>query len=65
MTFLGHKVILTTLDPIPKALQAGKGVVVMTPAELRALRENDGETFKRIVARIYGPATLKDQPLHG
>lgn len=46
MKFLGRRILMTTLDPVPRSMRAVPGIIVMNHLEKAKLEENDGETFK-------------------
>lgn len=48
MIFLGRKVIVTTLDDIPRLFRCVPGYLALNAAEIAALERNDGDTFKHI-----------------
>ena len=49
MQMFGRRIILTTLDEIPRAFRAAPGVLALTHEELRLLQGNDAPTFKRVI----------------
>ena len=51
-TFAGRRVLVTTLDDVPRAFRAAPGVIALNPDEIAALERNDGQTFKRIIAIV-------------
>jgi hypothetical protein len=50
MTVFGRRVLLTTLDPVPRGLRAAPGLLAMNKAELEAFRAGERETFRTIAA---------------
>ena len=40
MMFAGRRIVLTTLEPVPRAFRAAPGVIVLNTAELTALERN-------------------------
>lgn len=48
MIFLGRRVLLTTLDPLPRPFRAAPGVFAMNHREAEALRRGDGKVFKEL-----------------
>lgn len=51
--FLGRRVILTTLDPLPRPFRAAPGVFAMNHREAAALRAGDGAVFKELAEIAY------------
>lgn len=49
MRLFGRKIILTTLDEIPRRFRASPGYLALNQSEINALKSNDGNTFKRIL----------------
>ena len=52
MNILGRRVLITTLDPIPRNFRAAPGVIAMNNSEIKALQNNDGEKFKELAEII-------------
>jgi hypothetical protein len=50
--FLSRRVVLTTLDPVPRNFRACPGMIVLSLAEAAALRSGDGATFKALAAIV-------------
>lgn len=48
MTFLGRRIIPTTLDPLPRGHRAVPGVLVINHLERAALDRGDGDVFKML-----------------
>ena len=53
MNILGRRVILTTLNPIPRNFRAAPGVIAVNSAEIKALENNDGAKFKELADIIH------------
>jgi hypothetical protein len=52
MTLFGRRVIVTTLDPVPRGLRASPGVLAMNRDEIDAIERSDEETFGRIISIV-------------
>ena len=50
MKFLSRKIILTSLDQIPRSMRACPGHLVLNIQELNSLKAGEGKTFKAIAA---------------
>ena len=50
-TFAGRRVLVTTLDDVPRAFRAAPGVIALNPDEIAAL-EADGEHFARAALTV-------------
>lgn len=66
MMFLGRRIIMTTLDPVPRPLRAVPGLLVINHLEREALKRVDGEIFKMLAdivqAEDAADARLPQQP---
>jgi hypothetical protein len=49
MTIFGRRIIVTTLDPIPRLFRAAPGVLAMNKSEIEAYQRGDREVFRLIV----------------
>ena len=49
MTIFGRRIIITTLDPIPRLFRAAPGVLAMNQCEIAAFKRGEATTFKLIV----------------
>ena len=49
MMFAGRRVIVTTLDPVPRNMRAVPGYLALNQSEVDALNRNDGDKFKEII----------------
>jgi hypothetical protein len=45
-TFLGRRVIMTTLDEIPRAFRACPGYIALNPREVEAINRNTVSRYK-------------------
>lgn len=48
MKFAGRAVVVSSVDPVPRSLRVGAGVVVMTADEARAIADGDQATAQRL-----------------
>ena len=66
MMFAGRRIILTTLDPIPRSFRAVPGCIALHKDEVDALNRLDGEKFKEIIdiikAEDWADAVLTVRP---
>lgn len=51
-TLLGQTIVFTSLDPVPRGMRTGPGMVVLNAREFAALRNNDGALWKDLIAMI-------------
>lgn len=51
-TLLGQKVVVSTLNPVPRRMRTVPGVIVITHAEQKALNRNNGKVWKDLVKII-------------
>lgn len=49
MTLFGRRVIVTTLDPIPRLFRAASGVLAMNAREIEAFQQHDHDVFAMVV----------------
>jgi hypothetical protein len=49
MILFGRRIIVTTLDPIPRLFRAASGVLVMNARELEAFEQQDHDVFAMVV----------------
>ena len=49
MTIFGRRIIVTTLDPIPRLFRAASGVLVMNAREIEAFEQKDHDVFAMVV----------------
>jgi hypothetical protein len=66
MMFAGRRILMTTLDPIPRNMRAAPGCIALRQDELDALNRLDGEKFKEIIdivkAEDWADALLQMRP---
>jgi hypothetical protein len=51
-TLLGQTIVMTSLDPVPRAMRTAPGCVVMNQRERDAIANNDGALWKDLIAMI-------------
>lgn len=63
MSFLGRRVIMTTLDPMPprRDFRFAPGLIAMNHREARELAEGDGDTFKALAALVHAEDALESR----
>lgn len=49
MTLFGRRIIVTTLDPIPRLFRAASGVLAMNVREIEAFEQQDHDVFAMVV----------------
>jgi hypothetical protein len=55
-TFLGRRVIMTTLDEVPRAFRACPGYIALNPREVEAIERNapeDKATVEELLAIVF------------
>lgn len=58
-TFMGRRVIMTTLDPVPRGMRAVPGFIVLNHREFAALGNDDDRVVEEI-AEICIAETMAD-----
>lgn len=49
MPFMGRRLLMTTLDPLPRSFRTAPGLLAINHREAEALRRGDGAVFKELV----------------